>query len=165
MHSRTTTVRTALALGLTAALALTVHAARTPARAIDGLAPGKVELKSAGALAFGPDGVLFVGDSVGGSVAALDTGDRTPAKAHAVDVQGIDAKIAALVGVAPADIMINDVAVNPISRNVYVSASRGRVGHADAVGARQHQARVGGALGRAGGQCVRAPESAHADHY
>ena len=26
---------------------------------------GKVELKSAGALAMGPDGILFVGDSVG----------------------------------------------------------------------------------------------------
>ena len=28
---------------------------------------GKVELKSAGALAMGPDGILFVGDSVGGA--------------------------------------------------------------------------------------------------
>jgi hypothetical protein len=82
-------------------------------------------LKSAGALAFGPDGVLFVGDSMGGTVAALQTDDRTPASAP-VNVQGIDEKIAALVGVMPSDLLINDVAVNPISRNVYVSAARGR---------------------------------------
>jgi hypothetical protein len=82
-------------------------------------------LKSAGALAFGPDGVLFVGDSMGGSVVALQTDDRTPASAP-VNVQGVDEKIAALVGVMPSDLLINDVTVNPISRNVYVSAARGR---------------------------------------
>ena len=44
---------------------------------------GKVELKSAGALAMGPDGILFVGDSVGGKIVALDVDDRTPAKSGA----------------------------------------------------------------------------------
>src|SRR5205823_6341337 len=43
-----------------------------------------------------------------------------------IDVEGVDAKIAALVGVTPDQIMINDVKVNPISKNVYLSASRGR---------------------------------------
>jgi len=91
------------------------------------LTPGKVELKSAGALAFGPDGILFVGDSVGGSVVAVDTGDHTAAKGAAkIDVQGVDVKIAAQVGVAPDQIMINDVKVNPVSKNAWLSASRGR---------------------------------------
>ena len=44
---------------------------------------GKVELKSAGALAMGPDGILFVGDSVGGAIVALDVDDRTPSKSGA----------------------------------------------------------------------------------
>jgi hypothetical protein len=83
-------------------------------------------LKSAGVLTFGPDGVLFVGDSMGGAIAALQTGDRTAAPNAGVDVKGIDEKIAALVGIMPSDLLINDVAVNPISKNVYVSASRGR---------------------------------------
>jgi len=83
-------------------------------------------LKSAGVLTFGPDGVLFVGDSMGGAIAALQTGDRTAAPGSGVDVKGIDEKIAALVGIMPSDLLINDVAVNPISKNVYVSASRGR---------------------------------------
>jgi hypothetical protein len=119
--------RAALAGGLTIALVLTVHAARRPAGAVADLAAGSTGLKSAGALAFGPDGVLFVGDSVGGAIAAIDTADTTPARSGSkVNVQAIDEKLAALVGVMPSDILINDVAVNPISKNVYVSAARGR---------------------------------------
>jgi hypothetical protein len=91
------------------------------------LTAGKLQLKSAGPLAFGTDGVLFVGDSVGGTIAEIDTNDHTASHSPVkIDVQGIDAKIAALVGVEPGEIMINDVKVNPISKNVYVSASRGR---------------------------------------
>src|ERR1700704_525525 len=114
--------------GLATALVLTVYAARTlPVAAAGDVTGGNAGLKSAGALAFGPDGVLFVGDSAGGAIVAIDTGDRTPAASAAkVDVQGIDTKLAAMVGVMPADILINDVAVNPISKNVYVSAARGR---------------------------------------
>jgi len=108
---------------------LIVYAVRRPATVTaDGdLASVNGGLKSAGALAFGPDGVLFVGDSIGGAITAIDTGDRTPvASAAQVNIQRIDEKLAALVGVMPGDILINDVAVNPISKNVYVSAARGR---------------------------------------
>ncbi len=114
--------------GLSAALVLTLYAVRTrPVAAAGDVAGGNAGLKSAGALAFGPDGVLFVGDSVGGAVAAIETGDQTPAATAAkVDVQGLDVKLAAMVGVNAGDLLINDVAVNPISKNVYVSAARGR---------------------------------------
>ena len=114
-----------LVVGAALALAFTVQAARTPEAPAADLAAGNSGLKSAGALAFGPDGVLFVGDSAGGAIAAIDTADRTPGSGK-VDVQGIDEKVAAMVGVNPGDILINDVAVNPISKNVYVSAARGR---------------------------------------
>jgi len=119
-------VRAAIALGATTMIALLVVSLYRPASAAAVLTSGKVDLKSAGALAFGPDGVLFVGDSIGGAVIALDTNDRTPAKTAAINVQGLDQKIAGLVGVMPDQILINDVAVNPISKNVYVSAARGR---------------------------------------
>jgi hypothetical protein len=68
-----------------------------------------------------------VGDSIGGAVVALDTKDNSaPRSAVKVDVQGIDTKIAALAGTTPDQIMVNDITVNPISKNVYLSASRGR---------------------------------------
>ena len=112
---------------LAAALPHVVTAARTPAGAAAELSAGKANLISAGRLAFGLNGILFVGDSVGGSIVALDTNDQTASTSTAkTNVQGIDAKIAALVGVTPDQIMINDVKVNPLSKNVYLSASRGR---------------------------------------
>ena len=118
-------MRAGLALGLAIGLGALAWPMRSAVNAAAALTPGKVDLKSAGVLTFGPDGVLFVGDSIGGAVVALDTADRTPSRT-AVNVDAVDQKIAALVGVTPDQIMVNDVAVNPISRNVYVSASRGR---------------------------------------
>jgi hypothetical protein len=91
----------------------------------DSLKAGKADLKSAGSLAFGPDGVLFVGDSIGGAIFALDTQDRTPAQASPVEVMGLAGKIAGMLGTMPDQIQINDVAVNPVSRKTYVSVSRG----------------------------------------
>jgi hypothetical protein len=118
-------IRVAAGLSVAAALAFTVATAATSGT--ESLKAGKAQLTSAGPLAFGPDGVLFVGDSLGGAVVALDTNDHTaPKSAVKIDVEGVDTKIAALVGVAPDQIVINDVKVNPISKNVYLSASRGK---------------------------------------
>jgi hypothetical protein len=77
-------------------------------------------------LAFGPDGILFVGDSLAASIVALDTADTKPAKAAPVEVKGLNEKIAAVLGTSADQILINDVAVNPSSKRVYISVSRGR---------------------------------------
>jgi len=88
---------------------------------------GKASLKSAGALAIGPDGILFVGDSAGAAIYALDVEDRAAAtSAGAVEVKGLNEKVAAMVGTTPDQILIQDVVVNPRSKNIYISASRGR---------------------------------------
>src|SRR5262249_16819819 len=108
-------VRAGITLGATTMIVLLVLRVYRPLDAAAVLTAGKADLKSAGALTFGPDGVLFVGDSIGGAVVALDTNDKAPVKTAAINVQGLDQKIAALVGVMPDQILINDVAVNPIS--------------------------------------------------
>jgi hypothetical protein len=94
---------------------------------VNTLQSGKAKLESAGALAFGPAGVLFVGDSQAAKIYALDTGDREPGSGK-VSVTGINEKIAAQLGTAPDQILIQDLAVNSISRKVYLSVSRGRAG-------------------------------------
>jgi hypothetical protein len=99
----------------------------------DSLKPGKADLKSAGAMAFGPEAILFVGDSLGGSIFAFDTADRTASQAAPVDIKGINEKVAAMLGSAADQIMINDLAVNPISKKMYLSVSRGRGPTATAV--------------------------------
>src|SRR5262245_7165445 len=91
-----------------------------------GLSKGKAELKSAGPLAFGPDGVLFVGDSLDGAIVALATEDTKPGKAQPTDIKAVNEKIAALLGTTTDQILINDAVVNPQSKRVYLSVSRGR---------------------------------------
>lgn len=84
-------------------------------------------LESAEALAFGPPGILFVGDSQAGAVVALDTGDRASVAAGpGASVQGIDQKAAALLGIRPSEIRFHDIKVNPLSKNIYIAVSRGR---------------------------------------
>lgn len=88
---------------------------------------GPLALKSAGPITFGPEGVLFVADTKSAAIVAIDTRDARPAgPAKALKVQGINEKLAALLGTSADQVMINDMAVNPASRNVYLAVSRGR---------------------------------------
>src|SRR5262245_53189346 len=87
---------------------------------------GKPELKSAGPLAFGPDGILFVADTKAASIVAIATGDNASAAAKPIKVESIDQKIAALLGTSADQILIADMAINPISGNPYLAVSRGR---------------------------------------
>ncbi|MEX1231194.1 MAG: hypothetical protein WEB58_13190 [Planctomycetaceae bacterium] len=88
------------------------------------LKEGTPDLKSAGQLAFGPDGILFVGDAKGGAVFAVDTGDAKAGK-PSEDLQ-IDNLTARLIDVLGSDeVAVNDLAVNPISKSIYLSVSQG----------------------------------------
>jgi hypothetical protein len=109
-----------------AALCLTAALARGDARTAS-VKKGAPDLKSAGPLAFTPDGILLVGDTKGAALFALDTGDHAPAaEKRSVEVTDLAGKIAAMLGTDSKQIMINDLAVNPRSGNVYLSVSRGR---------------------------------------
>lgn len=90
------------------------------------LKQGAPDIKSAGALAFGPDGVLFVGDSVGAAIFAIDTGDTKATGEGGIKVQGVNQKIAALLGADVQQIIVNDLAVNPTTGNAFLSVSRGK---------------------------------------
>jgi hypothetical protein len=114
---------TALALTLGLAFPAANHAANWTA----GMKEGKLELKSAGPISFGPEGILFIADTKAAAVAAVATGDTKPAaSAKLTKVEGINQKIAGLLGASADQILIDDLAVNPISRNTYLAVSRGR---------------------------------------
>ncbi len=73
-----------------AALCLTAAVARGDERA-SSVKKGAVELKSAGPMAFGPDGTLFVGDTKGAALYAIDTGESAgSAEKRADRRQGCD---------------------------------------------------------------------------
>ncbi len=83
-------------------------------------------LTSAGPLAFGPENTLFIADNMAARIFALRLGDEesgsTPGTAS---VDGLDQKIAAMLGTDADEILINDIAVSPASRNTFLSVSRG----------------------------------------
>jgi hypothetical protein len=102
-----------------------VLAAVNVGRADEGMTKGTPEMKSATTLAFGPKGILFVGDSQGATVYAIDTGDAKATGEKPVNVERIDAKVGAALGVTEKEVAIKDVKVNPASGNVYLAVARG----------------------------------------
>lgn len=76
-------------------------------------------IQSISAITFSPDGILFIGDSKGATVFAAATKDK---KQNApAEIKNIDKKIAAALGTDVANITITDIAVNPVSKQLYIA--------------------------------------------
>ena len=88
---------------------------------------GKPDLKSAGPLTFGPDGILFVGDTKGAasSPSTPATGPRRPRSGRSRS-RTSPARSRRCWAPTPDNVQINDLAVNPRSGNAYLSVARGR---------------------------------------
>lgn len=115
------------ALAAMALAAVALAAPTTAADALGTLKSGEVTLKSAGPLAFGPQGILFIGDAADSKLYAIDTGDRDATLGKDMPkVDDLGGKIASLLGTEASGIAINAIAVNPISGNTYLSVARGR---------------------------------------
>ena len=85
-----------------------------------------VKLKSAGPIAFGPDGLLLVSDPLEAVVYAIETGDTAGStEGVTVELKDVRTKVASMMGAKPEDIRINDLAVNPINGHPYLSVTRG----------------------------------------
>ncbi len=115
-----------------AVIAFGLSSLNAEAKLKTGMTEGTAKFQSMGPLAFGPEGILFVADTKAASIVALSTGDTKPATAgQLLKVEAINQKIAALLGTSADQILIEDMAINPISHNAYLAISRGR--GADAV--------------------------------
>ncbi len=87
----------------------------------NGFTKGTPEIKSITALSFGKDGILFIGDSKSASIFAVETKDTKSDKGSDVSVTGIDQKIADALGTQKTNITITDMAVNPVSKKLYIA--------------------------------------------
>src|SRR5438552_43353 len=93
-------LRLRLIVAALASAALLAGSARADLNA--SLKKGSVQLKSAGALAFGPDSVLFVGDSTAAAIFALGTGDTASGDRKAgLNVENLNGKIGEMLGSTP----------------------------------------------------------------
>lgn len=83
---------------------------------------GSPEIRSISALTFGPDGTLFIGDSKSATVFAVNTNDnKKNKKAVTIEMKNINQKIAAALGTEVTNITITDMAVNPLSKKLYLA--------------------------------------------
>lgn len=85
-----------------------------------------ISLKSAGPIAFGPDGLLLVSDPMEATVYAIETGDNEGStEGVKVELDDVRSKVASMMGAKAKEVRINDLAVNPINGHAYLSVSRG----------------------------------------
>lgn len=87
-----------------------------------------VELASSGPLAFGPDGILFVGDPKAATVYAIDTKayrNNTKPGTEAYEADDLRQSIAKVAGKSPSDVTVTDMAIDPESGALFFSVTVG----------------------------------------
>ena len=109
-------------VALVAGAAWTTSSARAVAESGQG-----PKLTSVGPLAFSADGTLFAADNLAATIYSLDLGTQAAgATPGAKGLDGIDKTLADMLGTAPGEIAITDLAVHPRSHNAFVSVMRGQ---------------------------------------
>lgn len=121
MKSIVRTLKLCVTLGMAAMLQPVLANPIEPAPA---MLKGDIQLKSLTSITFSKEGVLFLADPLGMKIYALDEKQPTVGVPERLEVNNIDEKIAALLGVGVRDIKIEDMAVNPTSREVYFAVTR-----------------------------------------
>ncbi len=97
-------------------------ASEAPADVVSGRGPEPVSIDR---LAFGPDGVLFIADSQGARIYAVDIDRPAEATAGVQSVTALDRQVAALMGSDSSRVYVTDLAIDPRTGQAYVGASRG----------------------------------------
>lgn len=85
---------------------------------------GNIALKSLTSIAFNNDGILFMADPLAAHVYGIETQPVSQTVPERINVDNIDEKLAALLGVQVKDIKIQDMAVHPASREIYLAVTR-----------------------------------------
>lgn len=124
---KNTTQLSILTMLATAALLVATSSVQAKHHLTAGMEKGAPAIQSMSSLAFGPDGILFIADSKSAAIFAIATGDtEAPEKSAPLKIDGVNLKVAALLGTAPDQILIDDMIVNPASHKAYLAVSRGR---------------------------------------
>ncbi|MFT4929511.1 MAG: hypothetical protein ACI8WB_005644 [Phenylobacterium sp.] len=113
------TTKQLLSVGLLSVLLSTNVQAKT--------SKGTPDFKAMSELAISPQGVLFIGDSHKGAITAIDFHESAVgSKIKPPEIANLKAQIAALLGTKKTMVQVNDMAVNPVSKNTYIIVTRGK---------------------------------------
>ncbi len=85
---------------------------------------GTPAVKSIEAIAFGPDGLLLIGDGKGAQVIAVETGDTKMSEWTVKEIVDIKGQLAGRLGTMGKGIEIKKLAVNPASRKAYIAVRK-----------------------------------------
>ena len=113
---------TFLSLVILASITVRTPSANVNAAELYGLKRGTVELESGGPLAFGPSGILFIGDPKAAKIHAVNTEDKST-NGKSFDVANLEGKISSALDTD--EVKIADMAVNPETGNAFLSITSG----------------------------------------
>ncbi len=82
---------------------------------------GNPGITSINSMTFGPEGILFIGDSKSAQIVAIDLSTHAKVKVSRVTINKLDKLIADMLGTTTDQVQITDMAVNPENNNIYLS--------------------------------------------
>ncbi len=82
---------------------------------------GDPAIASINSMAFGPEGILFIGDSKSAQIVAIDLSTHPEVDNSKVNIEFLDKLIADMLGTDTDQVQITDMAVNPENNNIYIS--------------------------------------------
>lgn len=83
---------------------------------------GDPNIGSINAMSFSPGGILFVGDSKGAQVIAIDMSTAPKANNEKVNIPDVELLLSQLLGSDSDQLQIVDMVVNPANQNIYIGA-------------------------------------------
>ncbi len=86
---------------------------------------GNSLISGANVLAFGPDNILFIGDSKAGKLHAVPTQAQELKDAIPYNMEGIDILLAKRLNIETREVIINDMKIHPLSQEAYVAIKLG----------------------------------------
>jgi hypothetical protein len=93
----------------------------------------EITLQSASTLSWGPNDVLFVGDSLGATIYAIELDGLKHNEAAPINIKGFDSNLAAYLSVPSSDFIVNDMVVHGPSQTVFFAVPRGLGEHSQAL--------------------------------
>ena len=87
---------------------------------------GGLTIDGATVLTFGPDNVLFIGDSKAAKIHAVKTEATELKDPVPFNLEGFDITVAKKLGIQPRDVIVNDMKIHAVSQEAYVAI---RLGH------------------------------------
>lgn len=84
---------------------------------------GDPGIQSMHALAFGPESILFIGDSDAAQVVAIDLSTQAKASNEKMAIDDLEGQLSTLLGTTSDQFQVIDMAVDPANENVYIAVN------------------------------------------